>query len=59
MQTHHLSRGARLALTLFLSLAILLPLALLFPRYITWQEQSAQRDAAANYAASVQDTVNQ
>ena len=57
MNTHHLSRGARLALTLFLSAAVILPIALLIPRYLDWQDSIAQKDAAA-YSASVEATLN-
>lgn len=34
---HDLSRPARLALTLLLTVAILLPLLVLAPRYLSWQ----------------------
>lgn len=60
MQIHNLSRPAKLAFTLVLSLAIILPIISLVPRYVTWREtELTQRALESSYTASVSDTLSQ
>ena len=59
MHIHHLSRPAKGALVLLLSIAVVLPLIALVPSYLHWQEtRTAQRAIDQSYTASVSDTLN-
>lgn len=60
MQIHSLSRPAKLAFVLVLSLAIILPLIALVPRYVRWREtQLTQKALESSFTASVSDTLSQ
>ncbi len=60
MHIHHLSRTAKGALVLLLSVAVMLPLIALLPTYLNWKEkQATQKALDATYTASVSDTFSQ